>query len=397
MTDLLLMLLGESPDAPLRWGRVRDGRLIEGGRLDDARGLAALQDHAAEASLVAALLPGEQVATRRLAAPPRDERKLRAAAEFLIEDELGEPIADLHVAVGADARGALAVAVRRRIVENWLEAFAGAGIGCALLSADYLALPPADNAAVVIFDGARVVAAMPDGGFAVETALFERIAAGVFSDEVERISVLGDAVHRRLLPRTVALEWLGASGDAALILAYAQAIAESSPVNLRQGAYRRRRDWRAAFAPWRRAAALAAALAALLLVAGVADGLRAHRIADRWSEAASAVHATAFPDAVGENPAAHARRVLAAGGGPSFLALSARFAEAVEATGTVEIERITFDAARGDFIVSVRSRSDADIEDLKQRLAALGVETRDSGGYRRAGADWVGELAARMR
>lgn len=396
MTDLLLLLLGESPGRPLRWGRVRDGRLIEGGRLEDADALAALQAHAVEASLVAALLPGEQVAMRRLDAPPRDERKLRAAAEFLIEDELGEPLAALHVAVGFDARGALAVAVRRRIVQDWLEAFAAAGVDCALMSADYLLLRPSNDGGVVIFDGARVVAATPDGGFAVELMMFESIAAEVFSDAVGRISVLGDTTYRRLLPKTAALDWQGAGGDAALLLTYAQAITEAPPLNLRQGAFRRRTEWRAAFAPWRRAAALAAAGGGLLLVAGVADGLRADRIAERWNEAAKAVHATAFPDAAGENPAAHARRVLA-GGGQSFLALSTRFAEAVEATGGVEIERITFDAARGDFIVSVRSRSDADIENLKQRLAVLGVETRDSGGYRRAGTDWVGELAARMR
>ncbi|MEQ8934883.1 MAG: hypothetical protein RIE56_03720, partial [Amphiplicatus sp.] len=59
--------------------------------------------------------------------------------------------------------------------------------------------------------------------------------------------------------------------------------------------------------------------------------------------------------------------------------------------------RISFDAARGEIVVSVRSNSDVDIETLKTRLAERGVAARDNGGYRRSGAFWIGELAAVTR
>lgn len=398
MSETLICLLGNAPTETIRWALVSDGRVMEGGRLEGADGLAELSGRAARASLVAVLLPGEQVALRRLASPPRNEAKFRTAAAYLLEDELAEPIADLHVAIsGGDAEG-LAVAVKARIIEDWVAAFDAAGIDPQLISADFLALTSSAKHGTAIFEPERIVLATNAQGFAIDKGLFPAVAGGAFIDGPEQLFVFGESARPREIPPTVAIEWLGPAEDAPLLLHYAQAIVDRQPLNLLQGRLRKRRAWGPALAPWRRSGALVAATLAAIAVLTFADGLRAGRTADRFNDAARAAHQTAFPDAAGEDPVRHARSVLSSGGaGMSFLVLSSRFADAASTDKTVQIDRISFDAARGELVVSVRSASDSDIELLKQRLASVGVIARDNGGYRRAGAFWVGELAVATR
>ncbi|MEE2691796.1 MAG: type II secretion system protein GspL [Pseudomonadota bacterium] len=398
MGKMLILLLGQSPAEPIRWGLLAEGRLVEGGRLADAAGLAEIANHAHSADLVAAVLPGEQVAIRRMSAPPKAEGKFRSAAAYLLEDELAEPIDDLHIAVAMEAGEGLALGVRRSIVETWLSLFAEAGIELSLLTADYLAPLSTAKQGAAIFDGERVVVAYGGGGFAIEAAFFPEISSAIFVEHIERLTVYGDQARLRLLPQADAVDWLGLADDANLLAFYGSSFEERAPANFLQGEFRRRRSWGPALAPWRRSGALLAATLAALAVFTFADGLRAARIADRLETAAFSIHRAAFPDSAGQDPASHARRLLGAGGGGrSFLALASRFAEAVEIDNKVQIDRISFDAARGEMVVSVKSGSDLDIETLKSRLAEKGVTTRDNGGYRRSGAYWVGELATVTR
>lgn len=395
MSNALILLLGLSPGAPIRWGRLADGRLLEGGRVENAASLSALASPVAAADVIAAILPGEQVALRRMPAPPKAEAKFRSAAAYLLEDELAEPIDDLHVAVAAQDGDGLAIAVRKRIVEDWLAAFAEAGIQPTVLTADYLLLPSGAAQGTAVLEEERAVVAAGGGGFAIETALLPEIARSAFAERPERLTVYGDPAAARLLAAAGAIEWLGPADDASLLGFYGALLDERAPPNLLQGAFRRRRAWAPALAPWRRSGLLLAASFAALAVFTVADAVRAGRTADRLEEASRAIHKAAFPDAVDKNPAAHARQILGSGGGGgSFLALAARFAEAVEVDNKVQIDRISFDAGRGEVVVSVRSDSDVDIEALKTRLAERGVAARDNGGYRRSGAFWIGELAA---
>lgn len=393
MAERLIFLLGDSPGAPLRWGRYEDARLIEGGWMENAAGLPALGARAA-ADFVAALLPGEQTAARRMASAPRGAAKARAAALYLMEDELGESADQLHVAAAGD----LAIAVKTAIVEDWLAAFAAAGIELDLLSADYLALPSSADQGVIIFDEGRVVAAVDRAGFALEDGLFDALAPRLFETGPARLRALGAAPMLRRLPDAIAVESLGAADDARLLDLYAAALAEAPAPNFLQGRYQRRRALAPMLRPWRRAGALAAAAAALFVVSLAAEGVRADAAARTWTEAARRVHGERFPEAAAEDPVTHARRALAKqGSDASFLLLAARFAGALEKNDAVEIERIRFNAARGEFIVSVKSRSDSGIEELKQTLAAAGVATQDSGGYRRAGVYWSGDLLARTQ
>lgn len=396
MSSALILLLGLTTAAPIRWARLAGGSLIEFGRVDGAERLSTLAALAAGSDTVAAVLPGEQVAMRRLPSPPKSDAKFRSAAAYLLEDELAEPIDALHVAIDSRDGDGLAMAARKSVIEAWLGAFASAGVAPDVLTADYLLLPCAAGQGTVIIEesGRRVIAAVAGVGFAAESTLAgPALGAPPFAG-ASRLVVHGDAAAARAMLNAAMIDAAGPADDAALLGLYG-ALLEARAPNLLQGAFRRRRAFAPAFAPWRRSAALLAASLAALAVFAVADGLRSARTADRLEQAALAAHRSAFPEAAAEDPARHARRVLgASAGGGSFLALANRFAEAVEADNRVQIDRISYDAARGQMIVSVRSGSDVDIEALKARLAERGVAARDNGGYRRSGAFWIGELAA---
>lgn len=394
MTERLIFLLGLSPEAPFRWAHYSDDRLIEGGWLESAADLPALRERFGEIDLVAALLPGEQAATRRMTSVPKGAAKARAAALYLMEDELGESAEALHVA----ASDSLAFAVKTAILEEWRSLFAAAGFDLDILSADYLVMPSSDDVGVIVFDEGRVVAAINGGGFAVDNDLFDMLGAELLKDGPPRLQALGDITLLRRLPETITVERLGALEDARLLDLYAVSLSEAATPNFLQGPYQKRRTLMPALLPWRRAGALAAALAALFVVSLVATGLRSQSEAKTWNEAAQKVHTERFPDAASENPTAHARKLLAQQGGDvSFLVLASRFADAMEKNDTVQIDRIRYNASRNEFVVSVKSQTNSGIEDLKNALAAAGVATQDSGGYRRSGAYWTGDLMARTQ
>ncbi|MGE0409365.1 MAG: type II secretion system protein GspL [Amphiplicatus sp.] len=400
MAETLILLLGTSPKAPIRWGRFENGRLIAGGVADNADALDALADDGA-ARLIA-LLPGEQVAARRAPSLPQSGAKARDAARYLMEDELAEAASQLHVAVSPltspGQSGGLAFAVKSAIIETWLSAFSLAGLDCAILSADYLALPSSDEEATALFEDGRAVVAFDGAGFALDAELFAALAPRLFDPAPARIMALGDPSARRLLPQDSLVDGASPAEPAGALVRYAAAIAEKEPPNFLQGPYQKKRALTPLLAPWRRAGLIAAAIAGVFCLGLVAEAIRAEGAARAWTEAAADIHRQRFPDAAGADPADHARQILARDkAGTSFLTLAARFTEALQNTDKIEIERIRFNAARGEFVVSVSSADDAGIEEFKTSLAGLGVTTQDSGGYRRSGEAWTGELSARLQ
>lgn len=394
MSDLLLLLLGPSTDAPLRWGAFDGARLLEGGWIDNAEALSDLPESAKGARRVAALLPGEQVASRPMTTAPKGAVRLRAAAAYLMEDELGENADALRIAVATDRAPPVAIAARNEIIGNWLSALAQAGLECDVLSADYLALPLNGETALVVADGERVIAAFNGTGASIELDLFAELAPQLFGAQ-KRVALIGDPGLAKLLPGET--DFLGEADDARILSIFADAVRASAPANFVQAKLFNRKALETVIAPWRRVGMLAAALAGLLFLSVIVDGVRAERIANRWEAAAERLHRQYFPEEENVDPVAFARGRLNEGGGSSFLFLSSKFAEALAANDEIEIDRIRYNAARGEFVVSIRSRSDAAIEALKTTLAEAGVTAQDSGGYRNIGGVWTGELSARAR
>lgn len=395
MTDLVVIRLGADVDQPAAWAAFAAGVLIEGGRETNVAALGALADRFAEARVVA-VAPGEQAALRPLDAPPRAGDKLQAAARLLLEDELAEPLEDIHTVAAVRGESAIAAAMSKATLGRWLSALDATGLSVSGLTADYLALPVGPAECVFVADRERIIASRGDAGFAAERELATALAPGFirsdpdrhiagYGDENVLAAVIGPIFERRTL-----------NHEADLLRLFAVAIEKGQAVDFLTGPYKRKQAGGVRFAPWRRAAIFAGAAAALGVVAFVAGAMRDARVASRLEERAAAVHSQAFPGYAGDDLAAHARSILAQGAATTnFLDLNTALAEAVEGTPDLAIDRVRFDATRGEFSFSVRSASDTAIESLRGKLAERGVMATDQGGYRRSGAIWIGEMTAR--
>lgn len=397
MTQTLILFLGELPSSAIGWSILDGHRFLDGGNLNDASELSNLSLLSETVERVVGLVPAEQMIMREMATPPPSAKKFRAAASFILEDAISEPIDRLHYVTDRVASSGFILALRDRIVSEWLDAFNEAGIELDVLTSDAMCLCPSDRI-TIIADEDRVIVGGGSQAFAGEVDLMESILPSMLDDiDINDLDIFGNAAS---LPATFAQDYskniapLTQSNRAEI---FAKAIGHEPPLNLLNGKYRKKVQWQSHVRPLRNVAALAASL--LLVFFGViaADAFKFGRIENQWAENAQSLHETSFPNANGESPVAHARRILTTGNANvSFLELSVRFAQAVAENDEVQIDRIGFDRAQNRFSVSIRATSDIAIENLRADLAERGVSVRDNGGYRQSRGQRVGELLAEL-
>jgi len=396
VNETCILRLGQSPGAPLKWAFVNEGGLVDAGVAASAAQLSEIAMRAQAARRVAAILPGEQVAMRSLASPPKAPAKFRAAAGYLLEDELAEGLDALHIAVMQRDGVGYALAIKKDIMIEWREQFAAADIAPDIMTADFSLLSAQDSEAVFVFESVRLIGAVGAEGFAAERPFADGLAASlVHNEEIGRVIAYGDMDMERADIAGKPVEWCGKTDDATLFLLYAEGIARNLGPNFLQGAFRRKRDWQATATGWRRSGALIAASLVFIFGLTIADGMRSLRVAAAYNDKAASVHQEAFPDEASANPRAHARRMLAThSSNPAFLALSTDFADSLADSADVVIDRIRYNAERNEFAVNLRFSEISDLEALKQSLSEKGVTAIEVGGVRRSGAFYIGELQA---
>ncbi len=392
MSGRFLFILGQTLDEPVTWARIEGGDVIDGGEAVDRDELATIGEKIVAADRAIALIPGEQLAMRLMQAPPKNAVKLAAAAHYLLDDELGEPVSDLHI-VAADGA---AYAVKHRILDGWVEAFIAAGIELDMLTADCLCLPVEEQKTTLFIGRNRTLAVLGGRRFAAENRLAEQLLAAELSEEkLENLSIY------KMQYATVALtggsaETIRELDSDGVIKLFLKGLDEGEPVNLLQGKYKNVRRWRETFQVWRRAGALAAIAAAAGFLGFIAGGIEDLRAAGAFEKRAAELQETYLPEAAGRDLRAYANEILSARRGASFLPLASVFSDAINQTEGVRIDRLRFDQARGQLVVSVRSDSDANIEALRVALAERNIAAQEAGGYRRIGNEWAGDMVVRL-
>lgn len=399
MTDLVLFKLGQTAQDPVAWAAFAGGAIGDAGRVANVAALSALADRIPADARLVAVLAGEQVAAREIPAPPKQSSKLQAAAAYLLEDELAEPIEEMHIALSSSAGAKVAYAISKARLEAWLAAFDEAGLSVSEMTVDFAAIGGGPSALVFAADRGRVIASRGVAGFAAEADLAEAIAPAIIDASGDAV-IIAYGAHEavgRWAQRPVERRPLAHEADL-LVLFGAHIGTKAAPVNFLTGPYRRRRPSTLRLEQYRRPAALAAGLAAVAILTAAAAGVRDGRIAAAHEEAARAMHRAAFPTFSGADIRGHSRQILAEGvKAASFLEMTARLAASLEGNEGVDIDRIRYDAARGQFAFSIRSNSDAGIETFRAALEAQGLLAADSGGYRRSGEAWIGEMTARTK
>lgn len=336
---LLLAFAGEGA-APGRW------LLIEGGRVT-ARGEEGDELLLPPATRTALAVPGAQVAIHWLdLAEGLTPAQAAAAARLMLADASAEGLADMHVAVGLPERGLTPVALApAAFMAAWIARDPDIVVPTSLLL-----VPPEDGLA------RRDAGAVPD----------YRGPAVAFSVEPELAALLiGEAP-------------IAAVDEAAFEAGLAAALSPPA-VNLRQGAFAHRRQWRVDGSSLRRVAWLALALAALSLFVQLAQILSYSSAAGRIEDEAAAIAARA--------PAgANAR--------PGFTPLAAALFEAIRAVPSVELSRLDY---RGDGALSatVTADSPATLQALRRRIEASGLIVQDGAPQPGGGARAAAELLLR--
>ena len=287
-------------------------------------------------------VPGEQVAIHWLEmSAGLAPAQAAAAARLMLADASADPLADMHLATGRAEQGLTPVAlVPAADMARWLDALASAGVDPEAIVPTPLLLPPPESGHVW-----RDRGAVRD----------HRGVASAFSLEPELAGAL-----------------LGEQAPAGLTDAEFEAglgpLVAAPPLDLRQGAFARRRQWRLQRGHSRRIGALLLLLAGLSLAVQVAAILGYTFAADRLRAEADAI-------------AAPARGTQS---GPGFAPLAATLFEAVRATPNVEVTRIEY---RGDGSIGATVMLDAPatLDALRGRIEASGFrafagETRTAGG-----------------
>ncbi|MEM6413998.1 MAG: type II secretion system protein GspL [Pseudomonadota bacterium] len=355
------------------------------------------------------VLPGEACTMRQMPTPPKSGKKFRAAANLLLEDELAQPIDDVHVAtstrtgVDGEVIGTV-IAVKEKIISAWVASFKEASLELTALTVDFLCFEAAmqtgaadiDRRSLVVFpsrmlwfDGAR--------GFAAEVGLAGSLLEKLVAENNGPIDFYGS--EKLFMAHFQSYATYKGPIDEYRLLGYIHDAYASprKPISLLQGPYRVRKNISFDLSIWRRASVLAASFALAFFALLAIEGQRTSARAARYQAEAERLYTENFPGRPVTNMRARVRATLASGGASSFADLSARLSIALKANERVSINRILFDTSRQTYSFTIASDSNSAIDEFRQSLAAAGIVANDASGYRRSGDFWVGEMTASLQ
>jgi general secretion pathway protein L len=353
----LLLFSGGEGDAPGRWLRLRDGAVI-------ARGEAWPQ--ATDEERVVLVVPGTDVVCHWVDLPALAPRQALAAARLLIAEKSAEPIERVHVALGGTGDGAQLLAlVSNDRMRGWLDAAAGQGIDPHHIVPAPLLLAPPEGRTWRWEQGGLHISRGPEMAFAAEPTLAAQFGAAEPIDDATVEAGLGDVLA-------------------------------AGPLDLRQGAFARRRRWRPDRVVVRRLAALAGASLLVTLAIPFALLLKYGLAADHMeAETRQVARAALHRDAADPPAALRARLAGLRGGGAGFTASAAALFEAVRDTANVELAALRFEAD-GTLRATATAATAQDIVALRQRLDARGFQV-EQGETQPGGGRQIAELTMRTR
>jgi general secretion pathway protein L len=290
-------------------------------------------------------VPGAEVTIHWLElAGDLTQAQAAAAARLMLADASAEGLGDMHVAVGSAEQGLTAVA----LAPNASMALWTGGDPDLILPATLLLLPPGEGLV------RRETATAPD----------YRGAAAAFSVEPEIAALLIGEAPVRVVDE--------AEFEAGLATALAAPV-----INLRQGAWARRRQWKVDASAARRVGWLVLALAVLSLVVILVQTMR-------YSTAAGAIEDEAARIGAGA-PAGDNR--------PGFTPVASVLFAAIQAVPNVELGRLDY-RADGSLMATVTGDTPATLQALRRQIETGGLRVQE-GAAQPMGARASAELLLR--
>ena len=363
----LLLFVGPD-DAPGEWLRLEDGVIVERG--SDPASIAFPVPDTDVPERIVLVAPGADVVLHWIELPSLSHAQGIAAARLRAAEFSATPAELLHVALGGAVEGFrwLAVADRERVAA-WIARARAIGLDPDhILPEPLLVLPPAEGARA--WDRAGLHLVRGDG---LALAAEPELAALIAGEAIDPI----DDTH----------------AEAGI----GEAVADMA-VDLRQGSFAKRRQWRIDRAFARRLGVIAAGIAVATLLIQAVLILRYTIAADRIELETAAVARTVLPRIPPRGDASALLRDRLAqlrGGGLGFSATAGLVFAAMRDTANVELGALDFNRD-GSLRVTALATSEADIDALRRRIAASGLvvegdEPRPGGGRQ------IAELTMRPR
>ncbi len=341
---------------------------------------------------------GTEVSGLETMIPARSEGEARRSAPFAIEDDIGETVETVHVALGprsddhSHPRRVNVTAVSQ--MDRWIAQMSAEGLGDADLVAAHSILPDGNR---LFSAGNLVLGRLGSRSFALEANIGADVFLGLI-DTHEDIAVFGEALATSMRLHSAGP---GAENDADLLAQLATWASETNPIDLRQGAYLSRQPVdMAGLKQWRVAGVLAGLVAATWFgsILLQTQALKAQRI-ELDSRSVEFVEA-GWPEANGDPQSALASLRKDRGGAvsvfPSALTAIAILYDGIQAVAGSELRSVRYDRRRGQVSAVVAFDGFAGADALTRAMEPSGLSVR-AGDARQSGDKVVGEVMLEVK
>ena len=293
---MLVLVAGDTPDAPLAWARLQSGAVVAQGVADRGD---AIPGAAGECMLV---LPGFEAQLRLLETPARSAAQARSAAAYLFKGSLATAETDTLFAVGepvTPAGARLVAAIARPRLAAWRARCAEHRLTPRAINLDCAIWPVETGSAHMARLGDRtLVAAGALGGFTIESDLAPALLGSWLAQQggaISRLHLTGWSPDQ--LPTQTGIVFAPAeSADPLHILARAAASASTRAPDLAQEYSEPGRGARSSLAPWFLAASLATAVGVTQISVTALDGMHDADAARAMVASTESAFRTARPD-----------------------------------------------------------------------------------------------------
>jgi len=186
VTETLYIRLGSQKQDIIHWliWSASEYEIIASGELDGAEQLTELSQKSEQRKVVV-LVPGCDLAIKRLNVPGKSQRAIKLAAPYMLEDELAQDVEQLFFAYASnktDAEGhnCFLAAVDRTQMDNWLAWLADAAIKCKVMLPDVLAMPVNTEGYSAIMLGEQVLLRQSEWqGLVVDAGTWPMVAGSI--------------------------------------------------------------------------------------------------------------------------------------------------------------------------------------------------------------------------
>ena len=252
----------------------------------------------ASAGEIVVLVPSADVLLTTARLSTRNRAQLLQALPFAVEDQLLDPVEDLHFAASRGEADLIGVAVvARRTLQAWLDRLTEAGVRPDVLLPESLALHrPAETAVAMIEDTQATVRLGDWSAFACSLpelpGWLAQLQAGDLLPPLSVLDFRSASAPAIALPAALAATSTRQRDPLAMLAAHGPQV----PLNLLDGEFAARHRGARGVRGWKIAALLAAAVLVLALANLGLDVLRLSRASARMDTAAQEALRRAFPD-----------------------------------------------------------------------------------------------------